>query len=164
MDNIKKKFSKIYDKNIDGIYRFIFFRVSSEEIAQDLTSETFIKALHAFEEKEVENPRAFLYRIAKNLVIDHYRERDRTQTISIENLTLPDSHSLEENVLTNSDMEMTRKALSKIKEEYKDVITLHYINGLSIKETAETLDKSNGAVRVMLHRALNSLREEIREA
>ncbi|PIU15604.1 RNA polymerase subunit sigma-70, partial [bacterium (Candidatus Gribaldobacteria) CG08_land_8_20_14_0_20_39_15] len=73
MANLRKKFSKIYDQYINKIYRFIFLKVNSQEIAQDLTSETFLRGWESFKEKneEIENIQAFLYRIARNLVTDH---------------------------------------------------------------------------------------------
>ncbi len=171
MSNLHRKFSKIYDKNLDKIYRFVYFKVNSSEIAEDLTSETFLRAWKAFNrddrhfEKEIENPRAFLYQIARNLVIDHYKQKDRTRTISIDNLVLANrGPSLEEKIALDSDVQQAMFALKKINPEYQDIIIWHYIEGLSHKEIAKIMNKSNGATRVMLHRALGSLRGKIEEA
>jgi RNA polymerase sigma-70 factor (ECF subfamily) len=86
MANPRKEFSKLYDKYIAKIYRFIYLKVNSEEIAQDLCSETFLKGWQAFKnsQNKIENPSAFLYRIARNLVTDYYREKGRTQVVSAE--------------------------------------------------------------------------------
>ena len=90
MRNPKQKFSKIYNQHIEKIYRFIFLKVNSQERAEDLTSKTFLKGWEAFKnsgnssQNTIDNPRAFLYKIARNLVIDYYREKGRTQIISTE--------------------------------------------------------------------------------
>src|SRR3989344_1984385 len=95
MTNPRKEFSKIFDSCINKIYRFVFVKVSSEEIAQDLTSETFLKGWEAFQAsygqdgQKIENPQAFLYKIARNLVVDYYRQKGRTQVISADNAPIP---------------------------------------------------------------------------
>ena len=91
MSNNKKRkiFSKIYDKYVERIYRFVFLKVSSREVAEDLTAETFLKAWEVYRKpqfsnpaSQIENPQAFLYKIAKNLIIDHYRQKSRFKIIS----------------------------------------------------------------------------------
>jgi len=168
MDNLQRKFSAIYDKYIGKIYRFIFIKVSSQEIAEDLTSETFLRAWEAFKkssnphEQKIENPSAFLYQIARNLVIDYYREKGRFQTISAEYVQIADPQiDLEEKAIARSDLTTIRAALADIKDDYREVIVWHYIDDLKIPEIAKIIDKSEGAVRVMLHRALGSLRRTL---
>ena len=166
MDKLKRQSGKRYDKNVDAIYRFVYFMVNSEEVAQDLTSEAFLKAWEVFQRKssQIENPRAFVYRIAKNLMIDHYRKRDREQTVPIDGLWLPDPQSnIEDSVLIKSDFEQVKKVLVNLKDNYQAVITMHYIEGMSTKEISKIMRRSDGAVRVLLHRALNSLKQEIKE-
>ena len=166
MEKKKKKFSKIYDKNINSIYRFVFFKVNSEEITQDLCSETFLRAWKAFQKKgdSIQNPRAFLYQIARNLVIDHYREKDRTQFVSVDNVSLLDPKpGPEENALLRSDFEAVKAELDNLKDNYQNVIILRYVEGLAMPEIAKTMKKSEGATRVLLHRAMNSLRDRMNE-
>ncbi len=160
--NKRKEFSKIYDKCIGKIYRFIFLKVSSEEIAQDLCSETFLRGWESFKETpKIENPSAFLYRIARNLVTDHYREKGRTQVVSAENFPIIDpSPGLEEKILFNSDLEQIKLALTNIKEDYQNAIIWRYLDDLPIQEVARMLDKSEETARVTLHRALKALRQE----
>ncbi|MDD5606603.1 MAG: RNA polymerase sigma factor [Candidatus Pacebacteria bacterium] len=168
MNNLHEKFSKIYDKNINNIYRFIYFKVNSEQIAEDLCSETFIRAWKAFNrdnnhfEQEINNPRAFLYQIARNLVIDYYKQKDRAQTISLDNVVLADQGpSLEEKVNINFDMNNIRLAMQDLNQDYQDIIIWHYIEGLSCREIARIMNKSYGSTRVTLSRALNALREKV---
>ena len=163
MANPRKIFSKIYDQYIDKIFRFIFFKVNSQEIAQDLTSETFLRGWESFKNgNKIENPQAFLYKIARNLVTDHYREKGKTRIVSADYVKITDPRTnLEEKALARSDLDTIRLALTNLKEDYQNVIIWHYLDDLSISEIAKVMDKSEGAARVQLHRALKSLKSFI---
>ncbi len=167
MNRKQKIFTEIYNKYIDKIYRFIFLRVNSEEKAQDLCSETFLKAWKTFnnKEKKVDNYQSFLYQIARNLIIDFYRKKSRTQIVPIEELNISDpAQDLENKTLINSDIKEVQTILTTLKQDYQDIIIWYYIEELSISEIAQILNKSEGATRVMLHRALNALRDKIQES
>jgi len=160
----RKKFSKIYDENIDKIYRFIFLKVSSEDIAQDLCSETFLKGWQAYNKNNsnIENPSAFLYRIARNLIVDHYRQKGRTNFVSLDAVPIADPNpSIEEKAAFNSDLGQIKSSLANLKEEYQNVIIWHYLEDFPITKVAQMMDKTEGATRVTLHRALNALKDEI---
>jgi len=185
MTNYRKEFSKIYDRYINKIYRFIFLKVNSQEIAQDLTSETFLKGWEAFEKSQnpghnnqkvdelrssspvanarvIENPQAFLYQIARNLVIDHYREKGKAQLVSAEYTPIIDpKQDLEEKSLLESDIGQVRLALNDLKEDYQNVIIWHYLDDLPIREVAKMLGRTEETTRVLLHRALKSLRNQM---
>ena len=163
MEKPQKIFSELYDQYVDKIYRFIFLKVSSQEVAQDLTSETFLRGWKVFRNpKDIENPPAFLYKIARNLVIDHYREKEQKSTISIEDLRIVDPRSnLEEKAILTSDLNTIKGALTNLKEDYQTVIIWHYLDDLSIPEIAKILEKPEGTIRVTLHRALKSLKNEL---
>ena len=164
MANPRKIFSKIYDEHIDKIYRFIFLKVSSQEIAQDLTSETFLRGWESFKSgNKIENPQAFLYKIARNLVTDHYREKGKTRIVSADYVKITDPRTnLEEKAILNSDLDNIRLALTNLKEDYQNVIIWHYLDDFSISEVAKMLEKSEPAVRVQLHRALKALKNEFK--
>jgi RNA polymerase sigma-70 factor (ECF subfamily) len=159
-NNIKDTFSQIYDTYIDKIYRFVFFKVNSQEVAEDLCSETFIRGWQSFQEKkEIENPRAFLYQIARNLIVDYYRDKAKTQMVSADSLPIIDPKSdLEAETIKKSDLETIKAGLSGLKDDYREVLTWHYIEDLPVPEIAVLLGKSEGATRVLLHRALKSLK------
>ena len=163
MANLRKQFGKIYDQYINKIYRFIFLKVNSQEIAEDLTSEVFVRSWDKFRiGEDIQNIQAFLYQVARNLVIDHYRERDENRTILVEEIWAPDLRvDLEKEAQIDSEMSQARFALSKINEDYADVIVWRYLDQLSTSEIAKILNKSEGAVRVMLHRALKALKNEL---
>jgi RNA polymerase sigma-70 factor (ECF subfamily) len=167
MDNLEKKFSLLYDQYVNRIYRFILIKVSSKEVAEDLCSETFLRAWQTFKKagnpghfNEIKNPSAFLYQIARNLVVDYYREKDKIKLVSLENSNPVSSTSLENKIFLNSDLEQVRKALNKLNDDYQNLIIWHYLDELSIAEISEILNKKEGAVRVQLHRAIKALREE----
>jgi len=164
MPDARKTFSQIYDKYINKIYRFVFLKVNSQEIAEDLTSEAFSKTWVVFKENqdEIKNVRAFLYKTANNLIIDHYREKGRDRTISVENLSVIDPRQdLEKHVLLNSDMNNVRQALVHLKEDYQNVILWHYLDDLPMPEVSELLNRSEQATRVLLYRALKALKQKI---
>jgi len=166
MANLRKIFSKIYNQYIDKIYRFIFLKVNSQEIAQDLTSETFLRGWESFKNgKKIENPQAFLYQIARNLVTDHYREKGRTQVVSAEYVPIVDPREdLEGKAMLRSDINTIRLALANLAEDYQNVIIWHYLDDLPIPEVAVLLNRSEQATRVLLSRALAALRQKINSA
>lgn len=166
MNDQKAIFSAIYDQYIDKIYRFVYLKVNSQEIAEDLTSEVFVRGWDRFREKgeEIQNLPAFLYQIARNLIVDHYREKGQARFVSTEYHDLIDAGTgLEEKAIRGSDLDRVKTVLSNIKDDYREVIVWHYIDELSIPEIAKMLKKSEEAVRVLLHRALKSLKNQLKQ-
>jgi len=165
MENLKKKYSKIYDQYIAKIYRFIFIKVNSQEIAEDLASETFLRGWERLKELDgkIDNLPAFLYQIARNLVVDHYREKNNTNLVSADSSQIADPRNdLGEKVAFDSDLRIILATMTGLSDDYREVINLHYLDDLSIKETAQILNRPEGTVRVMLHRALKELREQLK--
>src|SRR3989338_26647 len=167
MASQNKIFSDIYDAYVDKIYRFIFLKVGTQEVAEDLTSEAFSRAWAVFSrrQKSIANINAFLYQIARNLVADHYRQQGQAMLVSTENLTLGDPEGeIGEKALVQSDMELVKGALANIKEEYREALVWYYLDELSAPEIAKMTKKSEEAVRVTIHRGLKALREELGDA
>ncbi len=168
MDNPRKEFSKIFDSCINKIYRFIFVKVNSEEIANDLTSETFLTGWEAFQAsygqdgQKIENPQAFLYKIAHNLVVDYYRQKGRTQFISADNAPIPDPRpNGQDQAIFNSDLDRIKAVLTGLNDDYQNIIIWHYLDDLPIPEIAKMMDKTEDTTRVTLHRALKALKSRI---
>jgi len=165
MEDIKKEFGQIYDQSVDKIYRFVYIKVNSKEVAEDLTAETFTKAWKAFEVSwhegnPIRDPKSFCYRTARNLVIDYYRSKGKDRAVPLDSVQLADtSRGIEERAMINSDMNMVMKGLSGLKGDYQDVIIWRYLDELSITEIAELLDRSEDATRVLIHRAMTSLKK-----
>jgi len=163
MNNNKEKYSEIYDQYIDKIYRFVFLRVSSQEIAEDITSKVFTKGWEAFQRQEIVNPNAFLYQIARNTIADHYREKSRTNVVSADFVPemVDPGAGLEEKAILNSEFHEVKLAIQNLKQDYQDIIICHYIDDMKVSEIAEFMGKPEGTVRVMLHRGLKALKKEM---
>ena len=160
----KKEFSEFYNKNIDKVFRFIYLRVDTTETAQDLTSLAFLK-LWKRQDSEISNSTAFLYRIARNQIIDFYRAKskkplslDKVGEIADFQVAQP---TFSEKIELTLEMERIKKVLHNIKPVYADVIIWHYVDDLSSKEIAQILKKREGNVRVIIHRALQALKEQL---
>jgi RNA polymerase sigma-70 factor (ECF subfamily) len=167
MANLEKKFAKIYDKYVEKIYRFIFLKVDSQESAQDLTGQVFAKVWDKFRKSngtsdDIKNPVAYLYQVARREIANYHRQKSKFQTISTQNLSLPDPHPSSEQTFTlKEELFEIKNCLAQLNEDYQNVIIWRYLENLSIKEIAKMMEKSKGAVRVMLHRALKELREKM---
>ena len=163
MDSLSEQFGQIYDQYIDKIYRFVYLKVSSQEIAEDITSKVFLKGWEAFQspKADIKNPSAFLYQIARNMVIDHYRAKGRSKTVSIEvspQMADPGT-SAQDQAILHADIEVIKGAITKLKKDQQDIIIWYYLEDMPIDDIAKLLSKPAGTVRVMLHRGLNDLRE-----
>ena len=155
-----QSFSRLYDLHVDRVYRHIFYRVSSIGVAEDLTQEVFLKgwqAIHRY--KRTGSPFvAWLLTIAHNLVIDYYRARKRET--SLETIMPPtDSAPGPEQIAeVRWEQRELQKAMMQLRRTQQTVIVLRFIEGFEYPEIAALLGKSEGAVRVIQHRALNELR------
>jgi len=168
MDSLNEQFGQIYDQYIDKIYRFVYLKVNSQEIAEDITSKVFIRGWEAFQnpKEEIKNPGAFLYQIARNAVVDHYREKGRTNVISADaspEIADPGTDAQDKAVLS-ADINIIKKGIQKLEKEHQDIIIWHYLEDMPIANIAKLLDKPAGTVRVMLHRGLKDLKDIIQEA
>jgi len=158
-------YGKIYDLYARRIYRFVYFKVSSVEEAQDITADVFLKAWsYLLDEKgaEVRHLSALLYSIARNRVIDHYRSRSNKEALplaeSAEEILADDRMDLKK-VDANLDAKMLEKRMRSLKDEYREVLVMKYLDELETDEIARILGKTNGNVRVLLHRATEALRD-----
>ena len=167
MDTKKEQFSLIYDQYIDKIYRFIYLKVSSQEIAEDITSKVFLKGFEAYKNsvtvEPIQNISAFLYQIARNTIVDHYREGGKTKVISADYVPeIADSRTdIHQRAMIRADVDMIKSAIQNIKKEYQDVIIWHYLEDMSAEQIAHIINKPAGTVRVMIHRGLHALRDEL---
>jgi len=164
---LKKEFSRIYDKYIVKIYRFVFLKVNVKESAEDITSETFKKGWDTYRLSygNIGNINALLYQIAKNLIIDYYRKNAKTATISIEDMPfLVDAKSMdfEDKIALNTELEKIKKALEEIDNpDYQNVLIWYYLNEVPVKEIAQILNRTEPATRTLISRSLQVLRQKI---
>lgn len=165
MDNKKEQFSLIYDQYINKIYRFVYLKVSLQETAEDITSRVFTKAWETYQKdpQSIQNMNAFLYRVAGNMVIDHYRQKERRQTVSTDQVApiIDDRTNIHEKAVFNADMDKIKATLANVKQEYQDVIIWHYLEDMPTEEIAVLTGKPAGTVRVMIHRGLEMLKDQL---
>jgi RNA polymerase sigma-70 factor (ECF subfamily) len=159
-------FGCLYESHLERIYRYVYYRVGSESEAEDLCEHVFLKAWEAIDRYE---PRgapfaAWLYRLAHNLVIDHYRGRH--PSMPIEDVIEAEEPGADVLVSVESQLEAeeVRAALQKLNPEHQQLIVLRFIEGLSHAEVAQLIGKSEGATRVIQHRALQALAKVLQTA
>ena len=154
--------AEIYDHYEVKIYSYIYHRVGSQPVAQDLTSQVFLRVLEAIQHQRTweSSFSGWLYRIAHNLVIDHYRRRGRDTQVTIDDLpTLPARGDGPEQAAERAlAAETLRTAINRLTEEQAQVVTLRFLEGLSITEVAAAMGKTEGAIKAMQYRAVTSLR------
>ncbi len=156
-------FGVLYDHYQPMIYRFVAVKVGRREEAEDITHQVFLSAWQNIKRYEHRGHpfSSWLYRIARNQVVDHYR--GRKDEVSLEQLGIEDIAALPQTVssdlATKLEVEQVFRAIYKLKADYQDVIILRFIEDLSIKETAEAMKKSEGAVKLMQHRAMAELKK-----
>ncbi|MCL5797692.1 MAG: sigma-70 family RNA polymerase sigma factor [Patescibacteria group bacterium] len=152
-------FGKIYLKYLDGIYRYIYFRVNqNEQTAEDLAETVFFRAwnhIKVFDENSG-TLKSWLYRIAHNAVIDHFR--DNRKQVTLEEGLVEEKVSLEEKIIQNFELRELAQAINKLTDEQKQVITLRFIEDMTNDEIAKIVNKKEDAVRALQSRALKKLR------
>jgi RNA polymerase sigma-70 factor, ECF subfamily len=154
-------FTALYDQYGDRIYSYIYHRVGQVELAEDLTGQVFMRmleAVHAGRPWQTSFS-GWLFRIAHNLVIDHYRRRGRATFVDIDEVIAPSPHGQpQSSVEAMLDSEQLRQALRKVTDEQAQVISLRFLEDLSIAETAEIMGKTEGAIKALQYRAVSALR------
>lgn len=164
---LEKMFLEAYKTHSDAIFRFVLFKIDNREKALDITQETFMKTwTYITKNGAPENVRAFLYKVAGNLVIDEYRRRDKRDyaTDSLDALSEdgfePSNTESELETLTNRlDGEKVMDLVNKLPPMYSSVLFLKYTEELSISEIAGRLDVTQNVVSVRLNRATTKLKE-----
>lgn len=159
---IPEAYGRLYDLLVKRIYNYIYLRVRNQSEAEDLTEEVFLKALEALAGYELtEAPfTSWLFRIAHNLVIDFYRKTSRFSLGPVEEASeIPSSQKdLDELTADKIERERLLVAISKLSDEQREVIVLKFIEGFSNLEIGRIMDKTEGAIKSLQHRALLSLR------
>lgn len=155
-------FGRIYDRYVAQIYRFVFLKLPSKEAAQDVTSEAFLRLWqYLLKQNEVANVRALLYRMARNLVADHYRQAEHRLTVPLEQVVTSEdaepSSDNESQIEARADLALILERISRLKEDFRDVLLLRLVDDLPFQDIAVILDKKPGAVRVIFHRAMKAL-------
>lgn len=157
-------FGFFYDKYVKSIYRFVYIKTGNKQTAEDITQDVFLKIWqHLVDKKNVKSFQAFIFRIARNTVVDHYRSNK--QELPLEYMS--ESEEIEEDVLItankNMDAVILLKHIKKLKPEYQEILILRYVEDMAVDDIAQVVDKDKNNVRVTIHRAINKLKEFTKE-
>lgn len=162
-DGDAEAFGVLYERHSQRVFRFLYAHLDNHQDAEDLMEEVFMRVWHSisgYHEKGVPFL-AFLFRIARNGLIDHYRRSKQSQNLtSIDELSLSDYQPEPgEALATTLEYQEVRQVLGKLREDYRTVLVLRLLSDLSPEETAQVMQRSTGAVRVLQHRALLAMRD-----
>ena len=158
--NNRERFLKAYADFANAIFRHCALRVSSRETAKDLVQETFTRTWKCIADgQQIENIRAFLYRIANNLIVDQYRKAKTTSLDTLTDAGFDVADGGHEYIVTALESRRAIAALQSIEPHYRQVVIMRHVDGFSVKEIAEILDQNENVVSIHIHRGLKKLRE-----
>lgn len=151
-------FGQLYDASFERVYRFVFFRVTDVQTAEDLTSQVFLKAWENLHRYQPKGPfLAWLYSIARNTVIDHYRTHKQTVSLDEAAPVAARNPKLDDLVDLQFEMETLQAAMQHLTAEQREVLTLKFIAEYDTAQIARHMRKTEGAIRALQMRALQAL-------
>lgn len=152
-------FTELYDLFFEKIYRFIFFRVGHKEVAEDLAEDVFIKAFSGLKSLQKDSVfESWLYQIARNRIIDYYRSKKLIIPLDEVENTLEYETNVVDVVNLEAQQKIFIKLLKELSPEQQTVIKMKFLEGLENEEIATMLDKPEGTIRVIQHRAITKLK------
>jgi RNA polymerase sigma-70 factor (ECF subfamily) len=157
--------SLLYEMHVNAIFEFLSYRVDTTHTAEDLTSEVFIRMVRGlanFTDRGVPF-RAWLFRIAANLVTDHFRQHQKRDALPLFDDYPSDDTTLFDEVAKQEEHARLRIALRALPEAYQNLLVMRFVDNLPHTEIATILDKSADALRSMQHRALKALGDKLAE-
>ena len=166
---VEDVFTDAYDQNADALFRHCYFRVSNRERALEIVQDTFMKVWDKVSKgEEIKNYRAYLFRVLNNLIIDEYRkkksvsldallEKEGVTEGSFEDLREGGLEEMVDALETSLESEKLQKVLTQLPDNYRQVITLRYIDELTPKEIASVLKETENVVSVRIHRGIKKL-------
>jgi RNA polymerase sigma-70 factor (ECF subfamily) len=155
---------RLYDRHRESIFRYLWIRLDDRPLAEDLTGDVFMRMLDALPRYRMQGQpfRAWLYRIAHNLLVDYFRKMNRQATVPLdaveEQHTEDDPDRTIEQILLSERLQV---ALLRLEPTQCEVVVLRFLAGLSLQETALTLGKTEAAVKALQHRGLSGLRQAL---
>ncbi len=165
----EKHLLRAYKEYADALYKYIYFRVGQDTAtAEDLLQQTFCNVWRAMRDKgKIQHLKAFCYRTARNLAIDHMRQKVRRKELSIDDEHMPelqDEENLEQNITIAISAQQLLTLMEQIPQQYADILDLRFTQELDIAEIAEILQATPNAISVKLHRAIARLKKEYEQS
>jgi len=159
-----RAFGSLYEKYIDDIYSYVYYRTSDKKEAEDLTSRVFLRALKHIENYEDRGYpfSAWLYRIAHNLVVNWYRDNDRNEEVPLVDQFPPPSTQgvMEKRLLKKDERKRLMSIIQELPHDRQQLIILKHVEGLTNREIGTIMERTEGAIKALYHRTLVSLRDE----
>lgn len=153
-------FEKLYDTHADAIWRHFYYRLGDNERAKELMQEVFLKTWqYVMQDKTIAYEKAFLYRIAKNLFINEIRTKKREVSLDAladEGLEVKDEHEMTSTLAEHVEL---MEHLGKVKESYRAVLVMRYIDDLPVKEIAALLGESETNISMRIKRGIDALKQ-----
>lgn len=156
-------FGELYDRYVDQVYRYIYYRVGSAQVAEDLTSETFLRALRRLSSFtwQGRDVGAWFVTIARNLIADHYKSSRYRLEMTTDDVGESGAKLTQDGpenaVLEAMQNKVLLEAVKKLNDEQQECIVLRFLQGLSVAETALAMGKNDGAIKALQYRAIRSL-------
>jgi RNA polymerase sigma-70 factor (ECF subfamily) len=154
--------TQLYEENFDKIYRYIVLKIGDRTEAEDMTQQVFLKAFKSISGYKLQGRpfSSWLFRIAHNQVVDHWRKKSKQATVPLEETFVGSSHSNPgSDVETKMDMENLVAATKRLTGLQREVVSLRFAGGLSVAQVARIMGKSEGAIKALQHSAVVSLRK-----
>ncbi len=160
-------FGVLYEKYVDKIYNYIFYRTADHYDAEDLTSKTFYKALDNIDRYVSRGVpfSAWLYRIAHNLVANWHRDRSRRKVISLDEVVIATKHkdAPPQWVEISEEREALLEAIRRLPPERQQLLILKFVEGMSNVQIGQIMGRSEGAIKSLYHRTLIALRQDLQQ-
>ena len=156
---------ELYDRYAPRIYAYIYRRVSDAHLAEDLTGEVFVRVIQAIRSERFWKTsfQAWLYRIAHNLVVDHYRRQPELPELMLDDQQLSSGDDPASAVAQRFSRRRLDAAMRRLTPDQQQVLVLRFAEGLTAREVAKVMNKSVGAVEALQHRALAALRRVLKK-
>ena len=163
---LDRAFEDLYRAHLRDVYSYAYYRIGDPHDAEDLTEQTFLQAYRHFERAQRESHgrplRPWLIRIAHNLASNYYRDRSRRPQTSLETADpIAARHGTEAIVEGREELRQLMANLGKLPDDRRDVLIMRFALGMDNREIARALGRSDGATKVLIHRAIKQLQEEM---
>src|SRR5215216_2069139 len=165
---LDEDFSALYRTHLRDVYSYAYYRVGNHHDAEDLTEQAFLQAYRHFERAQRESSgrplRPWLIRIAHNLASNYHRDRSRRQEAALDTVEPPSHpHGTEQIVEGREDLRLVMERLERLSEDRREALIMRFALGMSNREIARALGRTDGATKVLIHRAIKQLEEEMKD-
>ncbi|HEV2724107.1 MAG TPA: sigma-70 family RNA polymerase sigma factor [Thermoleophilaceae bacterium] len=166
---LDSEFTELYRSHLRDVYSYSYYRVGNHHDAEDLTEQTFLQAYRHFERAQRESHgrplRPWLIRIAHNLAANYYRDRSRRPQTQLEDAAVVSApHSTAELAEGRQELREVLDGVSQLPEDRREALIMRFALGMDNREIARAIDRSEGATKVLIHRAIKQLEQGLKES